>query len=161
MREFTVSDLFTRNSSIVNSRTAIVAGDDKLTYGELLYSCDDLASRLTAGNIEPGDRIAVLAMNHPLFFTLVGAVARMGAVLVPLNWRVADEELRFILDDSGTKLLLCDHNFLEKSQNITENSTAQLCSFSQIEEIFSQVEAGPRHQVRGDSPFCIIYTAAV
>lgn len=56
--------------------------------------------------ISRGDRVAFLGLNHPDMLALLFACARLGAMLVPLNWRLAERELAFVLGDSGAKVLL-------------------------------------------------------
>jgi acyl-CoA synthetase (AMP-forming)/AMP-acid ligase II len=58
--------------------------------------------------VGPGDRVAVLALNSAETFALLFACGRLGAVLLPLNWRLSPEELRWQLDDCGACLVLAD-----------------------------------------------------
>ncbi|MFK4628134.1 acyl-CoA synthetase (AMP-forming)/AMP-acid ligase II [Bradyrhizobium elkanii] len=61
--------------------------------------------------IKRGDRIAILSLNRPDYLTLLYACARLGAILVPLNWRLAAAEQLFILSDSGAKVLVLEQAF--------------------------------------------------
>lgn len=84
---------------------AEVATGRAVTYAEL----DDRAAR-TAGllidrGVTPGDRVAVLCRNRIAFFELLFACAKLGAILVPLNWRMPAEELRPLVADSTPRLL--------------------------------------------------------
>ena len=58
-----------------------------------------------------GDRVAILAANHPDYLVLLYACARLGALLVPLNWRLAVPEQLFILRDASAKVLLVQDAF--------------------------------------------------
>ena len=58
--------------------------------------------------VQPGERIAYLGLNHPNFIVLLLALARLGAIAVPLNLRLAPAELAAILEHAGVRLLLCD-----------------------------------------------------
>ena len=58
--------------------------------------------------VQPGERIAYLGLNHPDFIVLLMALARLGAIAVPLNLRLAAGELAAILDNAGVRLLFCD-----------------------------------------------------
>ena len=84
------------------------AGAD-LSYAEL-WSRIGIATTALAGThgIKAGDRVAYLGLNHPDFLVLLMALARLGAIAVPLNVRLAVPELTDILTQSGTRLLLCD-----------------------------------------------------
>ncbi len=66
------------------------------------------AARLRAAGVEPGDRVAVLALNRAETIALLFAAAELGAVLLPLNWRLAPPEIRWQLEHCGAKVLLTD-----------------------------------------------------
>ena len=67
-----------------------------------------LKSQLGVGR---GDRVAILALNHPDYLVLLYACARLGAMLVPLNWRLAVPEQVFILSDASVKVLVVEQGF--------------------------------------------------
>lgn len=75
------------------------------TYAELEQRTGDLAASLYHAGVRRGDRIALLSTNSPAFMEAVFAVARLGAILVPLNYRLAADELGYILQDSGAMML--------------------------------------------------------
>ena len=58
-----------------------------------------------------GDRVAILSLNHPDYLVLLYACARLGAMLVPLNWRLAVPEQVFILRDASVKVLVVEEGF--------------------------------------------------
>jgi O-succinylbenzoic acid--CoA ligase len=89
--------------------TALVdaATDESWTYAELDTAVERTAGRLAALGVEPGDRVAVLLETRPAFARLAFAAARLGAVLVPLNCRLADEELREQADSVEPVLVVC------------------------------------------------------
>lgn len=89
------------------------------TYGELLRSSAALAHDLAARGIGRGQRIGYLGKNNDRYFALLYAVARLGAVLVPINWRLAMEEWIFILRDAGAALLFTDEGFLTAGRSLT------------------------------------------
>jgi fatty-acyl-CoA synthase len=77
-----------------------------ITYGEMGRRVACTASALAARGIAHGDRVAILAYNCPDYLDLLFACARLGAVLVTLNWRLAPPEWQYILEHSGAKLLV-------------------------------------------------------
>ncbi|HEY6251435.1 MAG TPA: AMP-binding protein, partial [Candidatus Angelobacter sp.] len=94
-------------------KTAIVCGDRRFTYNEFAERASQLAGAIVAAGIQPGDRVAFLSGNcHRLLEAYYG-VLEAGAVLLPLNIRLAPQELSFILNDSGAKLLFLEPHFLE------------------------------------------------
>src|SRR4051812_19116705 len=85
----------------------------KLTYAELHGRTDRLAAALAARGIAKGDRVALLALNCAEYFEVQFACGRLGAIMLPLNWRLAVPELRYILADSTPSLLIYDRSFAE------------------------------------------------
>jgi len=82
-----------------------------ITYAALAARIERMAAALAARGIGRGDRVAVLAYNCPEYLELLFACARLGAVLVTLNWRLAPPEWAYILEHSGAKLLVHDEEF--------------------------------------------------
>jgi fatty-acyl-CoA synthase len=78
------------------------------TYAEFDERCDRLAAGLAAQGVLKGDRIAVLARNSHAFATLRFALARLGAVLVPINFMLKADEAAYILRHAGARLLATD-----------------------------------------------------
>ncbi len=94
-------------ASVLPGHTAAVFGSTRVTYAELHRRAAALGSALVYGGIRPGDRVALLAANSLEFIESVHAVPRAGAILVPLNSRLATDELEWQLRDSGARALLC------------------------------------------------------
>jgi len=87
------------------------AHQTRYTYAQLDTRIDRLASALHAEGIRSGDRVALLAANSAAFFEIVFAVARCGAILVPINFRLSGQEIGYILADSGAVLLFATPQF--------------------------------------------------
>ena len=79
-----------------------VATDRRLTYSELDQRCNRIANALAELGVQRGDRVALLQMNSVEFVETFLAIAKIGGICVPLNWRLVADELAFILQDSGT-----------------------------------------------------------
>lgn len=107
-RQQTVSDLLRRSARRSPGRLAIVCGDTRWTYAELDAICDRLARALIDSGVAAGDRVAVLARNSHAYAALRFAVARAGAVLVPVNFMLKPPEIAFILRNSQARLLCVD-----------------------------------------------------
>ena len=81
---------------------------ERLTFAELDARCNRFANALLANGIEKGERVGLLLMNSAEFMEAYFALAKIGAVVVPLNWRLVADELEFILKNSGTtRLIFC------------------------------------------------------
>src|SRR5204863_9334582 len=83
-----------------------------LTYAAFAERIEVAARALRSDlGIGPGDRVAILSANHPDYLVLLYACARLGALLVPLNWRLAVPEQLFILADASPKVFLLQDPF--------------------------------------------------
>src|SRR5687767_6000252 len=107
-----LSDLIARNAAFTPSKPAIRFQGRVLSYAafaeRIAAAARALKSRLGVGR---GDRVAVLAANHPDYLVLLYACARLGAMLVPLNWRLAVPEQLFTLTDASVGALLVEKDF--------------------------------------------------
>ncbi len=99
---------------------AYVEGDGsfRLTYRELNESSNRIANALLDAGIEKGERVGLLLMNSREFMEAYFALAKIGAVVVPLNWRLVADELEFILKDSGTRRLIFGDEFVETVEEL-------------------------------------------
>lgn len=166
MRTFSVYDVFVRNDKIFGDCIALFDGKHTITYNQLHNLVIRAATVLQDHGVEKGDRVAFLCMNRMEFFILVGAAAKLGAILVPLNWRLSQHELRYIVNDSSPTVFFTDHVHLERATELAEQCSVSL---AQMEMLFaggtprtSDIEVSPQvDMMDGETPLCIIYTAAV
>src|SRR4051794_8015029 len=94
-----------RAVQVAAGRPAVSCGGTALTYAEMWERCRRLAGALRALGLEEGDRVGVVSPNCHRYLELYQAVPGAGMVLVPLNQRHTDAELRYALDDAGAKVL--------------------------------------------------------
>jgi fatty-acyl-CoA synthase len=106
-------DLLASRARLSSRSVAIeeVATGQLATYGQLDRSADRAAALLLAHGVGPGDRVAVLCRNRIAFWSLLFGCARIGAVLVPLNWRMPPAELDVLIRDVEPALLMHDDEF--------------------------------------------------
>jgi fatty-acyl-CoA synthase len=97
-----------RSAEVYSDKTAIVYGDRRYTYREFAAEATRVAHALRGSGVEPGDRVAYLLPNIPEMLVAHFAVPLAAAVLVAINTRLSTEEIRYILDHSGCKLLVVD-----------------------------------------------------
>ena len=95
-------------------------GDDgsRLTFAELNARCNQVANAFAAAGVGKGERVGLLLMNGAEFLEAYFALAKIGAVVVPLNWRLVADELEFILKDSGTTRLVFDDAFADTAAEL-------------------------------------------
>jgi fatty-acyl-CoA synthase len=84
-----------------------VFGGEVLTYAEMLDRSVALAAGLQARGLAAGDVVGLLSYNNPEFLATMFGANYAGAIVMPLNWRLAATELRFILEHSGCRVLVC------------------------------------------------------
>jgi fatty-acyl-CoA synthase len=106
-----LSDLIDRNAAFAPDKPALRFGAQTLSYAAFAARIACAARALKSGlAIGRGDRVAILAANHPDYLVLLYACARLGAILVPLNWRLAIPEQLFILCDASVKALVVEQS---------------------------------------------------
>ncbi|HLU74923.1 MAG TPA: amino acid adenylation domain-containing protein [Nonomuraea sp.] len=103
-----VFELFGRHAATTPDKTALVAGDERLTYGELDDAVNRLAARLAAAGAGPGTLVALCAAKSPAFVAAMLAVLRTGAAYLPLDPGHPPARLELVLADSGAALLLTE-----------------------------------------------------
>ncbi|MGE3145865.1 MAG: class I adenylate-forming enzyme family protein [Pseudorhodoplanes sp.] len=107
-----LSDLIDRNAAFTPDKPAIRFKGGVLSYAGLAARIEKAARALKSrAGIGRGDRVAILALNRPDYLVLLYACARLGAMLVPLNWRLAVPEQAFILSDASVKALVVESEF--------------------------------------------------
>lgn len=92
-------------------REALVVGDRRLDYGQLSDRCCRMAGVLAARGVRKGDRVALLLFNGNAFIETLFACAKLGAIAVPINFRLSSAEVEFILDDCGARVLVYHTTF--------------------------------------------------
>lgn len=98
----------------------------RFTYGEFNDRSARLAGYLRQHwQVQPGDRLAILAKNSTDYFEFEFACIKLGAMMLPLNWRLAEPELLFILNDAEAKGLVYDAEFAERIPPLAAQSTAK------------------------------------
>src|SRR6202051_1380801 len=107
-----LSDLIERNAAFTPDKPATVFEGETLSYAALGVRIERAARALKAEyGVSRGDRVAILSLNRPDYLVLLYACARLGAMLVPLNWRLAVAEQLFILSDASVKVLALEQAF--------------------------------------------------
>ena len=101
-------DLLRRAAYMYPEKVACVHGERRITYGELGERCWRLANGLRAAGLARGDRVATLLPNSPAMLEAHFGVPAAGAVLVTVNTRLSSAEIEYILEHSGTRVLLLD-----------------------------------------------------
>jgi long-chain acyl-CoA synthetase len=131
-------------------KTAVISGDDRWSYADLDAITDRIAARLIGIGIRPGDRVALHFANRAELVQSYYACFRIGAVAVPLNTRLKGAELEYILNHSGARLYLGQHDLFSEIQGVRSG-------WNQIERIYL---AGPYSDFPEVRPFSELTEAA-
>jgi fatty-acyl-CoA synthase len=93
-------------------REAVVDGDLRLTYADFFRRCDRWSAALQALGVLPGDRVAYIAPNTHAQLEAFYAVPQLGAVLVPINYRLSADDFAYIIGHSGARVVCAHANYL-------------------------------------------------
>jgi acyl-CoA synthetase (AMP-forming)/AMP-acid ligase II len=96
------------------------------TYGEMAGRAVALAGGLAERGVGRGDVVALLSYNCPEFLETVFAANYLGAIAMPINWRLAAPEVRYILEHSGARALVCDESLVERANEATKGIDSTL-----------------------------------
>src|SRR6267378_1808426 len=163
-----LSDLIERNAAFAPDKPAIRFAGTTLTYAafaaRIAATARALKSQLGIGR---DDRVAILSLNHPDYLVLLYACARLGAMLVPLNWRLAVPELMFMLTDASVKALVVEQGFgavvAPLSAALPDTRIVGLDFASEIGVSFDALLAAAsgdgRNPIDLSAPLLIVYTS--
>jgi fatty-acyl-CoA synthase len=128
----------------------------RLGFADLAERAHAIAHALHDAGLRPGERVAWLGLNHPAQIALLFALARLGAVLVPLNHRLSPAEWAAVLNDCGPALLVHDEAFADAAQDLARATGTQARHVQTL-----PVQASARRPDAGsrDHPLLLVYTS--
>ncbi len=112
-RRQTLGDILRRTAARLPHKTAIVCGNVQWSYTEFDRLCNRLANGLAGIGVKAGERVAILSRNSHAFAAMRFALARLGAVLVPINFMLNAKEAAYILRHAGARLLCVGPDMVE------------------------------------------------
>lgn len=101
-------EAFEATAARLPAKTALICGDERMSYAELQRRVQALAAQLQAAGVVPGDRVVLLLEGDVSYAVAVHAVLRVGAVFVPLMATTKADKLAFVINDTGAVALLAD-----------------------------------------------------
>ena len=110
-----------RARRLYSDREAVVDGDLRFTYGEFLSRCDRWSAALQSLGVRQGDRVAYIAPNTHAHLEAYYAVPQIGAVLVPINFRLLPIEFQYIINHSGAKVVCAHPDYIEAVDGVRDN----------------------------------------
>ncbi|MBT4642550.1 MAG: AMP-binding protein [Deltaproteobacteria bacterium] len=172
LRDYTIYDIICRNARLYPDNDSIVFNENRLSHQEFKEKCDKLSAGLVKLNVTLGDRLGIIAHNSDEFMILYGAAAKIGAIVLPVNWRLQQEEIENVLNDCMPKLIFAGSEYHEAVAEASSKvkSIEGICTISgdktpdgfiPFKEIYLEDDKGDAPDVSIDSGFVIIPTAAV
>jgi fatty-acyl-CoA synthase len=169
-RRLLLGEMMARNSRKFPDKEALIYGETRLTYKQLNARINKLAHAFLDLGIKKGSKVAILAFNCNQFMETYFALAKVGGVAVPLNFRLHPEELKYIVDNSDAEAFIIGDAFIETVRgiqpdlptvksyiSISEKPIEGMLHFESWVEEYSDEE--PCILVDEDDPAFIMYTA--
>lgn len=141
------------------ARVALHFEGADISYAGLWERTECAVRVLQAAEVKPGDRVAWLGLNHPDLLVLLFALARLGAILLPLNYRLAAPELQAILMHAGVSLLVAGGVHADAADAL---AGATGCARLQADALTDEADmsfGNPPPVVNGNTPVLLVYTS--
>ncbi|MBW1613814.1 MAG: AMP-binding protein [Deltaproteobacteria bacterium] len=170
--DFTFYQVINRNASCFKKKEAWLECKDnrRLSFTKYKENVDCLAKGLQKYGVKKGDRIAILGKNSLESFLIYGAAAALGAIVLPVNWRLSPEEVHFVINDCNPKVLFVDEDYQELINGLRGKLDAvekYFClgargdGFQDFISLLDNEGNWEAQEVSTEDGFVIIHTAAV
>src|SRR4051812_15937607 len=173
IRRQTIADLLHRSAKRYPGKTGLVCGNVRWTFAEFDAVVDRAAAGLSALGVGKSARVAVLARNSHAFAALRFALARLGAVLVPINFMLKAEEVAYILQHSGAGVMATDSGLAELARSAaalgtqvrqfiwlpSEEPTQPVAGMTTFDALIDRRESPPSVDLKGEDLAQIVYTS--
>ncbi|MCC6194600.1 MAG: AMP-binding protein [Burkholderiales bacterium] len=158
-----IPDLLSQGVARWPDRTCVAEGDRSLTFREVDARADRLVQAFCARGLQPGDRIALLALSELEYLEIQVAAQRAGVVLVPLNFRLSGRELATVVSDCEPRLLIHGQEFGDAAAALDVSSTWHLgaAGFGEAyDAVLAEFAPGAGRAYLDSSKAClIVYTS--
>ncbi|GGA78869.1 acyl-CoA synthetase [Nitratireductor aestuarii] len=164
----TVGDILRLNAKSIPDKLALVTANERITYAEINRRTNVVANALLRGGVSEGDRVCVLGYNSVDYFCLYFATAKIGAMMVPMNFWHRAEEHAYTLQDAEPSLLLYQRDFDAVLTEACEGTAIRRMEIPKLGEPAGQEwtdylagasDEEPDFQVDRQSGHIIIYTS--
>jgi len=113
-------DFARRTRKLYPEREAVVDGDLRLTYSEFFERCDRWSNALVSLGVNAGDRVAYISTNTHAMLESFYAVPQLGAICVPINYRLTPNDFIYLINHSGSRVVCVHEDFLEAVDSIRD-----------------------------------------
>jgi long-chain acyl-CoA synthetase len=170
--DFTVYDFICRNAIINKNRDCLVFNGKRIGFADYKTKVDQLAAGLSREGIVTGDRVAVVAHNSDEYMVAYGAAAKIGAIVLTVNWRFQQEELEYVLKDCTPKIVFAGESFQDSittasskipaiKQKVLIGPGEAKAGFSRFQELYTTEGSSNTFEIDANAGYVIIHTAAV
>src|SRR5262249_40980067 len=132
---------------------------ERVSYREFMHRIETMGGWLAARGIRPGDVVALLMKNSAAFVELTFATSHLGAVTLPINYRLAADEVGYILENAAVKLLLCDDELAEAASGFTDVVLLDSAARRDSTRLAPRASAANMHPSQPDDLFRLMYTS--
>ena len=147
----------------------VLFGDETVTYQGMADWSAAVAGSLQARGVGAGEVVGLLSYNSIEFLATIFAANYLGAIAMPINWRLAADEVRFILEHSQARAFVCDDALVDLANEATSQfgreivrvciSAKNIPGWERFSDLGTQVAPPRRSQVRGDDVHRLMYTS--
>lgn len=163
-----LADLFTHSAKTYGDNAALEFEGRHFTYKDLNNQTNHLAHYFLSLGVKAGDRVSFLDKNSDLYILAIGALAKIGAVCVPINYRLMLPEVSYILKDSDSKFLLLGQDYLALKDFLDDDLKHLTCLalFSNDkglpaleDQLTNDISALINYAPEADAPYLQMYTS--
>ncbi|MEU1389406.1 MULTISPECIES: acyl-CoA synthetase [unclassified Nonomuraea] len=163
-RQHTIGDLLRRSAARFPAKTAVIYGNVRQSYADLDLEVNRTANALAARGVAKGDRFALFSHNNHAFVVAYFALARLGAISVPINFMLGPREVAYILEHSGATGMLAEQALLPVAEAAAGPAVRVRGVIGAAEgwESFSTWrgdDAEPQVEIAADDPIQLMYTS--
>jgi len=120
-----IGEFITRRAILTPDKEGLVCEDVRRNYKEMNERANRLANAMKSLGVGHGDRVGVLALNESEYYDMFFGLGKIGAILAPVNYRLAGPEIEFILSDCGAKVVFFGKEYTEIIDSIRNNISAE------------------------------------
>ena len=171
-RSMLLAGILSRNAAdpVISGKTALIWGDRRSTYAQVEQAVNRLAHVLLGRGVEPGNCVGVLGRNSDTYVVIYFALARIGAIMVPINFWYRSGEIAYTIDQSGCSGLLVEGQFASTLPNLAEHPTVRWTEYfgsasgsgdcrSLEDKIAEASTTAPEIAVVETDPHIVLYTS--
>ena len=164
---YTLNDLLVRNARVHGERVAFHTAD-AVSHREHLRRVEQLAAGLHQAGVAQGDRVAMLSKNRIECIELIGAAARLGAIVSGVNWRLSAAELSMVLASDAPRIVLVEDEFWPLLDHVRESAAfgtehvvvdGRREGFRRVDDLYLADATAPPRPAHADDPVLLVHTA--